>query len=227
MLAAGVTASRNRRIHGAVLRLRSLGTAAADLARRVRYPAARHRLRRGRRSDRRFRRRMRPARRRRLRTRPRRSSASVSRDICSRRRSASTSVRSANWRRRSAPVFPRARLTLARRRQERRANCRHRRTDAWHGSSWIHSTNCGAMRRSRATARPRVLLRSNTGVEAHTHAFVRTGGDATKFGIHPRDEESCSVDLARRIATCVSSACTRTSDRKFTIPPRSPRMPAR
>jgi diaminopimelate decarboxylase len=34
-----------------------------------------------------------------------------------------------------------------------------------------------------------VVLRSNTGIEAHTHAFVRTGGDATKFGIHARDEE--------------------------------------
>jgi diaminopimelate decarboxylase len=33
-----------------------------------------------------------------------------------------------------------------------------------------------------------VLLRLNVGIEAHTHAFVRTGGDDTKFGIHPRDE---------------------------------------
>jgi diaminopimelate decarboxylase len=40
-----------------------------------------------------------------------------------------------------------------------------------------------------------VLLRSNTGVEAHTHAFVRTGGDATKFGIHPRDEERAAAIL--------------------------------
>ena len=30
-----------------------------------------------------------------------------------------------------------------------------------------------------------VLLRINTGIEAHTHAFVRTAGDATKFGIGP------------------------------------------
>jgi diaminopimelate decarboxylase len=35
----------------------------------------------------------------------------------------------------------------------------------------------------------RILLRLNTGIEAHTHAFVRTGGDDTKFGLHPRDEE--------------------------------------
>ena len=32
-----------------------------------------------------------------------------------------------------------------------------------------------------------VMLRLNTGIEAHTHAMVRTGGDDTKFGIHPRD----------------------------------------
>src|ERR1700694_5045139 len=28
-----------------------------------------------------------------------------------------------------------------------------------------------------------VMLRLNTGIEAHTHAFVRTGGENTKFGI--------------------------------------------
>ncbi|HEY9086031.1 MAG TPA: diaminopimelate decarboxylase [Candidatus Tyrphobacter sp.] len=33
-----------------------------------------------------------------------------------------------------------------------------------------------------------VLLRLNPGIEAHTHAFVRTGGQDTKFGIAPRDE---------------------------------------
>jgi diaminopimelate decarboxylase len=33
-----------------------------------------------------------------------------------------------------------------------------------------------------------VLLRLNAGIEAATHAFVRTGGNDTKFGIHPRDE---------------------------------------
>jgi diaminopimelate decarboxylase len=43
-----------------------------------------------------------------------------------------------------------------------------------------------------------VLLRSNTGIEAHTHAFVRTGGDATKFGIHPRDEERAAALLLER-----------------------------
>lgn len=33
-----------------------------------------------------------------------------------------------------------------------------------------------------------IILRLNAGIEAQTHAFVRTGGDDTKFGIHPRDE---------------------------------------
>lgn len=40
-----------------------------------------------------------------------------------------------------------------------------------------------------ATERPLpVLVRLNPGIEAHTHAFVRTGGEDTKFGIPPRDE---------------------------------------
>jgi diaminopimelate decarboxylase len=43
-----------------------------------------------------------------------------------------------------------------------------------------------------------VVLRANTGVEADTHAFVRTGGDATKFGIHPRDEERAAGTLRER-----------------------------
>ncbi|MDP9017071.1 MAG: alanine racemase, partial [Candidatus Eremiobacteraeota bacterium] len=32
-----------------------------------------------------------------------------------------------------------------------------------------------------------ILLRINTGIEAHTHAFVQTGGDDTKFGIAAHD----------------------------------------
>lgn len=41
-----------------------------------------------------------------------------------------------------------------------------------------------------------VLIRSNTGIEAHTHAFMRTGGDDTKFGLHPRDEAAAAKLLA-------------------------------
>jgi diaminopimelate decarboxylase len=40
-----------------------------------------------------------------------------------------------------------------------------------------------------------VILRLNTGIEAHTHAMVRTGGDDTKFGIHPRDAASARAAL--------------------------------
>jgi diaminopimelate decarboxylase len=41
-----------------------------------------------------------------------------------------------------------------------------------------------------------VLLRLNVGIEAHTHDFLRTGGDDTKFGIHRRDEP-LAADLLR------------------------------
>lgn len=41
-----------------------------------------------------------------------------------------------------------------------------------------------------------VLLRLNVGIEAHTHEFLRTGGDDTKFGIHRRDEP-LAADLLR------------------------------
>lgn len=41
-----------------------------------------------------------------------------------------------------------------------------------------------ARRNARAQATP-VLLRLNTGIEAHTHEFVRTSGDKTKFGFDP------------------------------------------
>ncbi|GAC1546424.1 MAG: hypothetical protein NVS3B16_17110 [Vulcanimicrobiaceae bacterium] len=43
--------------------------------------------------------------------------------------------------------------------------------------------------RSGGAARPplRVLLRVNTGIEARTHAYVRTGGEASKFGFPLRE----------------------------------------
>lgn len=41
-----------------------------------------------------------------------------------------------------------------------------------------------------------VLLRINTGIEAHTHDFVRTAGDDSKFGLAPRDEAT-AFDLLR------------------------------
>lgn len=39
----------------------------------------------------------------------------------------------------------------------------------------------------RSDRRLDVLLRLNTGIEAHTHEFVRTGGDDSKFGFAPHD----------------------------------------
>lgn len=45
---------------------------------------------------------------------------------------------------------------------------------------------------SEGLAKPRVMLRLTPGVEAHTHEFVRTGGDDTKFGF------SISLGLAER-----------------------------
>ncbi len=45
-------------------------------------------------------------------------------------------------------------------------------------------------------ARPiRTILRVNTGIEAHTHEFVRTGGDNTKFGVPERRYDDAIVAL--------------------------------
>ncbi|MBV9333585.1 MAG: alanine racemase, partial [Candidatus Eremiobacteraeota bacterium] len=43
-----------------------------------------------------------------------------------------------------------------------------------------------------------VLLRLNLGIDTRTHAFVRTGGDDTKFGIHARDEAAALAMLRDR-----------------------------
>jgi diaminopimelate decarboxylase len=40
-----------------------------------------------------------------------------------------------------------------------------------------------------------VMLRLNTGIEAHTHAFVRTGGSDTKFGVAQHDEAAAAQIL--------------------------------
>jgi diaminopimelate decarboxylase len=40
-----------------------------------------------------------------------------------------------------------------------------------------------------------IILRLNVGIEAQTHAFVRTGGADTKFGIHARDEAAALTIL--------------------------------
>lgn len=48
---------------------------------------------------------------------------------------------------------------------------------------------------SRDGCRAAVLLRSNVGIAARTHAYVRTGGDDTKFGVHNRDEAAALATL--------------------------------
>lgn len=45
---------------------------------------------------------------------------------------------------------------------------------------------------SRSGRTATVLLRLNVGVEAQTHAYVRTGGGDSKFGIHSRDERAAA-----------------------------------
>jgi len=51
--------------------------------------------------------------------------------------------------------------------------------------------NVAEIERLAAYARPErpasVLLRVNTGIEAQTHAFVRTGGEGSKFGLSPKN----------------------------------------
>ncbi|HVA26559.1 MAG TPA: diaminopimelate decarboxylase [Candidatus Baltobacteraceae bacterium] len=41
-----------------------------------------------------------------------------------------------------------------------------------------------------------VLLRLNTGIEAHTHDFIRTAGDDSKFGLAP-DQETAALTMLR------------------------------
>jgi diaminopimelate decarboxylase len=41
-----------------------------------------------------------------------------------------------------------------------------------------------------------VMLRINTGIEAHTHEFIRTGGENTKFGIPERDVRATLTRIA-------------------------------
>jgi diaminopimelate decarboxylase len=43
-----------------------------------------------------------------------------------------------------------------------------------------------------------VLLRLNTGIEAHTHEFIRTAGDDSKFGIAPHEEEEAFALIDRQ-----------------------------
>jgi diaminopimelate decarboxylase len=46
---------------------------------------------------------------------------------------------------------------------------------------------------SQSVPRVNVMLRLNVGIEAGNHAYVRTGGNDTKFGIHLRDESAAAA----------------------------------
>lgn len=48
-----------------------------------------------------------------------------------------------------------------------------------------------------AVSPAQVILRVNTGIEAHTHDFILTSGDHTKFGIATRDFAGAAMLLAR------------------------------
>ncbi len=53
----------------------------------------------------------------------------------------------------------------------------------------LHALAALAQQRPRS-ARLRVLMRVNTGIEARTHAYVRTGGEESKFGFALRDVDA-------------------------------------
>lgn len=58
------------------------------------------------------------------------------------------------------------------------------------------------LRFARSDAPVPVMLRLNPGIEAHTHAFIRTGGRDTKFGIAPRDEPHARALLRDAAGIC-------------------------
>ena len=72
---------------------------------------------------------------------------------------------------------------------------------------------------------PRVLLRVTPGVEAHTHEFVRTGQDDSKFGFTPVDRRGRRGGRAGRGGRrrSSSSACTCTSAARSSSPTTSAR----
>ncbi len=51
--------------------------------------------------------------------------------------------------------------------------------------------------RARESSPVPLLLRLNTGIEAHTHEFIRTSGDKTKFGMDP-DTLPVAIEILRR-----------------------------
>ena len=84
-----------------------------------------------------------------------------------------------------------------------------------------------ARRRRRRPDPAGSLLRITPGVHAHTHEFIATGQDDSKFGFNLGNGDALrAVDRARRSAArSISSACTATSARTCSRRRRSPRPP--
>ena len=79
----------------------------------------------------------------------------------------------------------------------------------------------------RSGARPKVLVRVTTGVDAGTHEFIATAHDDQKFGFSLAS--GAAAEAVRRVLGCPGPAswpgCTRTSGRRSPTRPgsRSPR----
>ena len=71
---------------------------------------------------------------------------------------------------------------------------------------------------------PAVLARITPGVHAHTHEFIATGQDDSKFGFNlGNGDAQRAVDRMRRSAASTWSACTATSAPTCSPPPTLPR----
>jgi diaminopimelate decarboxylase len=78
---------------------------------------------------------------------------------------------------------------------------------------------------ARAGAPVDVMLRINTGIEAHTHEFVRTGGENTKFGIARERLPAIAIRASRAAAAAADrpAFARRLADRRRRAAGRQPR----
>ena len=139
------------------------------------------------------------------RTRARRSSAPRWRSSWPRRASTSTSRPAASCTSRCTPASrPSASCSTAT--TSRRPSCAPRSRPASAGSSSTRSTSSTASRllADAGVPRPPVLVRVTPGVEAHTHEYIETGTDDSKFGFglaeRRRAARRCSASSTQRHA---------------------------
>ena len=120
-------------------------------------------------------------------------------------------------------------LTLARQQQERRraAHGDHRRGAPHRRRQLRRARPARRAARRRACRRPTVLARITPGVHAHTHEFIATGQDDSKFGFNlGNGDAQRAVDRMRRSASVrPGRACTATSAPTCSRRPTSPRPP--